>query len=305
MLKGATARRYAEASFELAVEQHALDRWREDVRLIAEYFGTHQLQFILGEPNIRLDRKIQVVEDLLASKVQHDALGLALLLVERGLVELAPLIAADFEQRYNDYNNQVRATVTTARPLDEDLRERVRQDLHEITGKTILLDEQVDPEILGGVVARVGDTLIDGSVRRRLTLLRQQLVRGGGFYGGPNDGLGGGSGPNGPASPRDGDSGDGREGGGTGETLPFAVAPKSNADGASDRGPAPLANPTDSHNGPASANEIAPRDAQAPRLAPQTPPGQQPRQQPGQQPGQRPPGDNRQNNRDKRARRRR
>ena len=72
-------------------------------------------------------------------------------------------------------------------PLDDDLREQVKADLQRVTGKRIILHEQVDPTILGGAIARVGDTLIDGSVRRKLSLLRQQILRGGGL-GGAEDG---------------------------------------------------------------------------------------------------------------------
>ena len=188
MLKGATARRYAEAVFEIGVEQGTVDRWRTDLSTIAEYFGDHSLSFILGEPNIAFDRKELIVKDLLASKLQPDALGLALLLVERNLVELARRIYSEYDLLYNDYHNQIVAEVTTALPLEAESREMIQRDLQEITGKKILLQERVDPSILGGAVARVGDTLIDGSVKRRLTLLRQQILRGGGAFGGANDG---------------------------------------------------------------------------------------------------------------------
>src|SRR5215470_919133 len=95
-LKGATARRYAEAVFEIGVEQGTVDRWRSDLSVIAEYFGDHSLSFILGEPNIAFERKELIVKDLLASKLQADALGLALLLVERGLVALAKRILTEY-----------------------------------------------------------------------------------------------------------------------------------------------------------------------------------------------------------------
>jgi F-type H+-transporting ATPase subunit delta len=176
VLKGATARRYAQAVFELAIEQRTLDRWLTDLRAIEAYFSNRQLAFILGEPNIQFARKDQVVRDLLADKVQQDV-----------------------ERMYDEYVGQAHAEVTTATPLDDEARDHLRRDLAEITGKRIILHERVDPGILGGAVARVGDTLIDGSVKRRLGLLRQQILRGG-TLGGPGD-LGdvNGRGPGGPA----------------------------------------------------------------------------------------------------------
>ncbi len=181
MLKGATARRYAEAVFGLAVEHNTVDRWLQDLRLIAEYLSDHRLVFLLSEPNIQFNRKELVVKDLLNGKVQPEALNLALLLVERGLVELAPRVRDEYERKYNDFHHQIPANLTTAMPIDDMTRATVLADLQRLTGKKVLLAERVDPTILGGAIARVGDTLIDGSVRRRLQLLRQQMQRGGTF----------------------------------------------------------------------------------------------------------------------------
>ena len=189
MLKGAVARRYAEAVFEIGVEQKTLDTWRADVATIAEYFGARQLAFILGEPNIRFERKEAIVRDLLATKVQPDSLKFALLLAERNLVGIAPRVSEEFDRLYDNYRGQAQAQVTTAMPLDDEMRARIAADLQAMTGKRILLQEKVDPSILGGVIARVGDTLIDGSVRRKLQLLREQIRQGG--FGGPSDGLDG------------------------------------------------------------------------------------------------------------------
>jgi F-type H+-transporting ATPase subunit delta len=187
VLKGVIARRYAEAAFEIGVEQQSLDRWLSDLRAIADYLGARQLTFILSEPNIQFARKEQVVRDLLQDKVQKDALGLALLIVERRHVEGVKQVRDEFERLYDNYRGQAHAELTTATPLDDDLREQVKADLQRVTGKRIILHEHVDPTILGGAIARVGDTLIDGSVRRKLSLLRQQILRGGGL-GGADDG---------------------------------------------------------------------------------------------------------------------
>lgn len=250
MLKGAVARRFAEAVMEIAVQQGTVDRWLTDVRLIGEAFGNRRLAFVLQEPNIPLQRKEQVVRDLLAGKVQHDALNLALVLVHDGLIEAAPRLAQEYERLYDNYRGQAKAVVTTAMPLDTEEREHVARDLQRVTGKRIILEERVDPSILGGVVARVGDTLIDGSVRRRLALLREQIIKGGGPFGGA---------PAGPAGPDAGPGGDGGASGGG--PPPFVVGPTSGSDRG---GPAP----TDPGQRPIGAAQAAPRTGDAPHLAP-------------------------------------
>lgn len=244
MLKGATARRYAQAVFEIGVEQGTVDRWRDDVRTLAEYYGDRHLSFVLREPKILFTRKEQIVRDLLGTKVQPGALNLALLLVERGLVEIAPAISTQFEKLYNDYRGQAVAQVTTAIPLDETLRGQIAGDLQRITGRRIILQERVDPSILGGVVARVGDTLIDGSLRRRFALLREQIVQG--ALGGPDDGTL--AGLIGPLTPN----------GGSG-SAPFVVT----------RGPgAPDGASGSKNGGPTSSTDMAPRSSDAPHLGP-------------------------------------
>ena len=254
MLKGATARRYAEAVFELGVEQNTVDRWLQDLRLIADYFSDHRLIFLLSEPNIQFPKKELIVKDLLDGKVQPGAIALALLLVERGLVELAPRIRDEFARKYDDYHHQIHANLTTAMPIDDVTRAGVVADLQRLTGKKVLLDEQVDSSILGGAIARVGDTLIDGSVRRRLQLLKQQLQRGGMFTS-QMDGMTGASASNGAGT-----------GVSTAET-PLVVTPPEQ--------------PDDSANGgPATATEMAPRRGQSPHMAPRP---SQPSQQPANQ----------------------
>lgn len=188
MLKGIVARRYAEAVFEIGVEPDTLDRWLNDVRLIADYFSDRQLAFILGEPNVRFDRKEAIVRDLLGGKVSPEGLGLALALVESGIASLAPRVRDEFERLYNDHRGQAVANVTSALPLDDAMRASITRQMESVTGKRIILREKVDSGLLGGAIVRVGDTLIDGSVRRRLELLRRRIAQGGDL-GGAMDGF--------------------------------------------------------------------------------------------------------------------
>lgn len=179
MLKGPVARRYAEAVFEIGVESKSVDAWLQDVRLIAEYFTNRQLNFILSQPNIPFERKEAIVRDLLGTKIRPESMGLALTMTERGIASYAGLVRDQFELLYNNYKGQAVAQVTSAMPLDDASRASIIRQLETMTGKHIILREQVDQSLLGGVTARVGDTLIDGSVRRRLALLKRQIEQGG------------------------------------------------------------------------------------------------------------------------------
>ena len=178
MLKGAIARRYAGAIFDIGMKQNTLDRTLEDVQEIAKLFSIRKLSYLLREPNIPAQRKEAAIRQGLASKVLPTSLNLALLVVQRGLVDLMPNIARELNQLVLDYKNEAKAEVTTATKLDEATQSQVQRALERMTGKKIVLETRVQPDILGGVVARVGDQVIDGSVERRLKLLQQQLLTG-------------------------------------------------------------------------------------------------------------------------------
>jgi F-type H+-transporting ATPase subunit delta len=178
MLKGAIARRYAGAIFDIGMKQNTLDRTLEDVQEIAKLFSIRKLAYLLREPNIPAERKEAAIRQGLASKVLPTSLNLGLLVVQRGLVDLMPNIARELNQLVLDHKNEATAEVTTATQLDEATQSQVQHALERMTGKKIMLETRVQPNILGGVVARVGDQVIDGSVERRLKLLQQQLLTG-------------------------------------------------------------------------------------------------------------------------------
>jgi len=178
MLKGAIARRYAGAIFDIGMKQNTLDRTLEDVQEIAKLFSIRKLAYLLREPNIPAERKETAIRQGLASKVLPTSLNLALLVVQRELVDLMPNIARELNQLVLNHKNEAKAEVTTATQLDKTTQSQVQRALERMTGKKIMLETRVQPNILGGVVARVGDQVIDGSVERRLKLLQQQLLTG-------------------------------------------------------------------------------------------------------------------------------
>src|SRR5438046_9417822 len=112
MLKGAIARRYAGAIFELAQKQNALDRTLEDVTGIAQVFANRKLAYLLREPKVPAQRKETALRKALTSKVLTTSLNLALLIVKRELVDLMRTIAAELERLGLDYHTQAIAGIT-------------------------------------------------------------------------------------------------------------------------------------------------------------------------------------------------
>ncbi len=176
MLKGAIARRYAEAMFNIAKKQGNLDRTNDDLGGIAKVFSHRTLAYLLKEPKVSLKRKEDAIHQSLAQWVLPTSLNLALLIVQRELVEITPRIASEFNQLVLDYKNEAIAEVTSASELDAKQLAQVKDALEQRTGKHILMHTKIRPEILGGVVARVGDQIIDGSIRYRLSSLQHDLL---------------------------------------------------------------------------------------------------------------------------------
>src|SRR5579885_2760104 len=119
MLKGAIARRYAGAIFGLAQKQNTIDRSLEDIKEIATLFAHRKLAYLLREPKISAKRKETALREALTPKVLPTSLNLALLVVQRELVDLMPSIAAELEKLVLDYRNEAIAEVATAAPMDD------------------------------------------------------------------------------------------------------------------------------------------------------------------------------------------
>ncbi|HEY7702329.1 MAG TPA: F0F1 ATP synthase subunit delta [Candidatus Limnocylindrales bacterium] len=172
------ARRYAEAAFEVAMRDGTLEAWRAELDLAAGVAGDQRALEVLANPAISADRRAGALEAMLGGRVSAPVLNLVRLLLRRGRIEQLPRVAAEFRRLDDDRQGITHATATSATALTPDEIRELTQRLEQSTGGRIALDVQVDPDLLGGLVVRVGDRLIDGSVRGRLERLRNQLISG-------------------------------------------------------------------------------------------------------------------------------
>lgn len=177
-LRGGAARRYAQAVLELAKQNNTLDRWLSDLKVLNGIFGTERAVESLEDPKLTTESRHAVVNGLVpAGVVQPLALNLLLLLIDRQRLALLPRITQVFQDMYNKEKGIVVADVTTAVPLDAAHQQRLEQQLARITGgKQIELRLHEDPSILGGIIARIGDELLDASVATRLSSLAERLM---------------------------------------------------------------------------------------------------------------------------------
>ena len=175
MARFSSGKRYAQAALELAIERNELESWQASLRKIADIAADARLMGLLENPRLPFEVKKHLLEERLG-KINPLALNLACLLASRGRLGLARDISQQYGRLLDGYHGVERAEVIAALPLDDEEKDRISRQLGEITGREIIIDVQVDPSIVGGFVARVGDTLIDGSIRNRLESLRKSLV---------------------------------------------------------------------------------------------------------------------------------
>jgi len=180
MKSHAAALRYAKALFGLAKDERRLADVREEVERFAELLDTHaDLRGALQQPLHPAHERKAVVKALAGPAQQSDLLinFYSFLIDQRRLVDFQA-ICEEFERLADEDAGLTTAEVVAASPMDERRRDRLRRALSERTGREVRLEVTVDPELIGGAVAKVGDLVFDGSLRTQLSQLRANLTKG-------------------------------------------------------------------------------------------------------------------------------
>jgi F-type H+-transporting ATPase subunit delta len=172
------ARNYAEALFEIGESGGHTDHFADLIDAVAGAVETTpEAQAVLMSPRVPKAEKARLLSAALKGAPRTFVLFLQAL-VRRGRQRLLREIATEYQALLDLKHNRVRAGVTLARPADSSLQKDIQAALSRQLGKEVLAVFHVDPEILGGTVVRIGERIHDGSVRRRMTKLRRQLISG-------------------------------------------------------------------------------------------------------------------------------
>jgi F-type H+-transporting ATPase subunit delta len=167
---------YAEAFLHvLAAEEHVNECQDELFRLAKIIEGNDELRQALSDPHTPAARRQQIVEDLLDGKASGTTIGLVSLLVATGRVRHLSDIVDHLLSMTASAGNRVVAEVRSAVDLDDDQKRRLADSLKQATGKDVDIVVVIDPSVMGGVVTQIGDTVIDGSIRARLSKLRESF----------------------------------------------------------------------------------------------------------------------------------
>jgi len=174
------ARRYAKALLSIGKEDGRFKEYGEELSSFAYLLEREaELQNAIVNPMYASDDRKKVLDKILEMiQLSPIVTNFINLLFDKQRIDGVLQINAVYQQLVDQLENISRAKVTTATPLDEEMIDRIRQALEKITGGTVVLEVADDPKIIGGIVAQVGDLVLDGSVRTQLQSLKETLIRG-------------------------------------------------------------------------------------------------------------------------------
>lgn len=177
MSESVVAERYAKALFELGIESGQLAMLTDQLRSVARtYSDSPELRAVLDDPRVPETQVHSLIEALSRrlglSPVAKNSL---LVLVQRRRIRALPDIVSRLVELTDERTGVLRATVTSASPLVETQAQQLSQELERLTGKRIVLERRTDPSLLGGLIARIGDHVVDASLRGRIEAIGQRL----------------------------------------------------------------------------------------------------------------------------------
>ena len=179
MIASSVARRYARALLSLGVEEGRFEQYGDELEsVLAAMRQSGELRFMLVNPGYTPQQRHAVVDAVAgALKLSAVTLNFLRLLVDRQRMGALAEIARLYRALVDRQAGRIRATVTSAGPLSEHELERLREAIARTTGRAVVLESKTDSSLIGGVVAQVGPTMLDGSLRTQLERMRQELKR--------------------------------------------------------------------------------------------------------------------------------
>jgi F-type H+-transporting ATPase subunit delta len=171
------AGRYLEAAMQSAAEAGVRDELGRQLSMLAAALETTpDVRRLLGHPAMALERKLEAVADLLDEPPVEPLRKLIALLIDNDRLEVLEVADEVYQQLVDEADGVLRAFVSTPAPLGEMRSERLADALSAWMGETVVIDAEVEPDLIGGIVVRVGDRVLDASLRGRLERIRTRMM---------------------------------------------------------------------------------------------------------------------------------
>jgi len=170
------ARPYAKAVFDLAMKDNTEDKWDHDLDLLAKVVGINKVRYTMSSPKKSTFEKVETVIGICGKDLSYKAKKLVSLLTSNGRIDLIPYIHNLFKIYKANSEGVIRIEVTTAGAISEEQKKELSQKLNKKFNCETVLSVNVDRKLMGGMVVKYGDTVIDGSVKARLDRLKEQIA---------------------------------------------------------------------------------------------------------------------------------
>lgn len=171
------ARPYARALFELARKDESYEAWNEQLAFLAAVAAEPRVQSLLTSPRMRNDERAEAFVKLCEGYINDSGANLVRVMADNRRLTLLPAVADIFRELSDEAQGILEAHVDSAFDVTDPQKDAIKKALGEKLGKTITLECDTDADLLGGIVIRAGDLVIDGSVRTRVAQLAAQLVK--------------------------------------------------------------------------------------------------------------------------------
>lgn len=170
-----SGKRYAQAAFELALERGEVENWGTSLNGAADIVSDGKLMSMLENPKLSFEAKKAMLKESLGT-MEPLVVNLAYLLMSRGRLKILGDISKHYRLLLDRHRGIVHAEVLTAVPLHDEDRQRLSRQFADLVGQKVIVDSRVDPSIVGGFKAKIGDVLIDGSIRNTLESMKKSLT---------------------------------------------------------------------------------------------------------------------------------
>jgi F-type H+-transporting ATPase subunit delta len=169
---------YSEALFDVAVEAGKIDSFMEDLNGVVDSFNEYPEFFELFKtPQISIEEKKDIIENVFSGKINQEVLNFLKIVMDKQRGKEIEAITKAYEERVYKHKGIEKATVVSAVPISDENMKAITEKLEKLTGKSIEMTSRIDKTILGGVMVRVGDRVIDGSLKSRLENVKDDLAR--------------------------------------------------------------------------------------------------------------------------------
>ena len=170
------AKRYARAIFDIASDDQSYDDWLIKLKLISDTRAEVNFANVLNSTKLSFSKKMNLIDDVFSNKLNKLQLNFLKLLTKNQSFFIIQDIYKQFLGLVEKRNNLIRVTVTSPYQISDDLKNQILNLVNDISGADSIIEEKIDSELIGGVVIRLGDTVIDGSIKNKVKQLRRELA---------------------------------------------------------------------------------------------------------------------------------